>query len=127
MNLKAGWPARAVAVATVGYSVAITIAPQVLARPCGLTRADGSVPDDIAGLIRSIGVRDAVLAAALALAPAGYPLRLLTVARVVAAGADTVWFSGLVSDRATKLKIGGVAAGWAALEGLAGLLTGGAG
>ena len=121
MNLRANWPARAVAVATIGYSTAMTIAPQVLAKPCGLTRPDGSVPPEVAGLIRSLGVRDVALAVALALAPAGYPLRLLTAARMVSDGADAIWFSRLVNDSSMKVKVAGVAAGWALLEALVGL------
>jgi hypothetical protein len=121
MDLRASWPVRAVAVATVAYSTAITIAPRLLAGPCGLTSADGSVPPAVAELTRSIGVRDAALAAALALAPAGYPVQLLTAARVVADSADAVWLSRLVDDRTAKAKIAGVALGWALLEALVGL------
>jgi hypothetical protein len=121
MNLRASWPARAVAVATIGYSTAMTIAPKVLAKPCGLTRPDGSVPEEVAGLVRSLGVRDVALAVALALAPAGYPLRLLTAARVISDGADAIWFSRLVRDKSMKRKVAGVAGGWALLEALAGL------
>jgi hypothetical protein len=127
MNLRANWPARAVALATIGYGTAMTIAPKVLAKPCGLTGPDGSVPEEVAGLIRSIGVRDVALAVALALAPAGYPLRLLTAARMVSDGADAIWFSRLVSDAPMKLKVAGVAGGWALLEALTGLPGGAAG
>ena len=128
MNLKAGWPVRVVAGATVAYSTAITISPRLLARPCGLLSPDGSVPVAVAQLIRSIGVRDAALAAALGLAPAGYPLGLLSAARVISDGADAVWLSRLAGDRAGQAKIAGVAVGWALLELLTGLtsLRGGA-
>lgn len=120
MNLRAGWPARAVALATVVYSVSITVAPKLLAKPTGLTNADGSVPPGVAGLIRSIGVRDAALAAALAAAPVGYPITLLTAARVVSDAADAVWFARIVDQRSARLKVGGAAAGWAVLEALVG-------
>lgn len=130
MNLRLSWPARAVAVATAGYSIAIAVSPRLLARPCGLARADGSVPPDVAALIRSVGVRDAALAAALALAPAGFPVRLLTAARVISDGSDAIWLGRVAPDRATTLKVACVAGGWAVLEaltGLTGLAAGAAG
>jgi hypothetical protein len=117
---KDAWPARTVALATVAYGVAITVAPKVLAAPTGLLRADGGVSTAVAALTRSIGTRDAAVAAALALAPAGYPIRLLTAARVVSDLSDAVWLTRSGTDRATNLKIIGVAAGWAALEAVAG-------
>jgi hypothetical protein len=121
MKLRDGWPVRVVAAATVAYSTAITISPRLLARPCGLTSPDGTVPLAVAQLTRSIGVRDAALAAALGLAPAGYPVALLTAARVISDSADALWLSRLAADRGTKAKIAGVAVGWALLELLAGL------
>ncbi|HEX4257454.1 MAG TPA: hypothetical protein VH089_20350 [Streptosporangiaceae bacterium] len=92
-----GWPVRAVAIATTAYSVAITIRPEILARPCRLTNDDGSVP------------------AALAVAPPGYPMNVLTAARVIADGADAAWF-GRVVPPGQRAKVAGVATGWAALE-----------
>ena len=113
-----GWPARAVAVATVAYSVAITVRPDVLAKPCRLTNPDGSVPPAVAELTRSIGTRDAAMAAALAVAPAGYPMNVLTAARVLSDGADAAWFARVVPP-GQRAKVAGVAAGWAVLELLA--------
>ena len=120
---REGWPARAVAVATVAYSMAITVRPEVLAKPCRLTNPDGSVPPEVAGLTRSIGTRDAAMAAALAIAPPGYPMTVLTAARVLSDGADAAWFARMVPP-AQRAKIAGVAAGWAALELLAALAGG---
>jgi hypothetical protein len=113
-----GWPARAVAVLTTAYSVAITIRPEILAKPCRLTNPDGSVPAEVAELTRSIGTRDAAMAAALVVAPAGYPMNVLTAARVLSDGADAAWFARVVPP-GQRAKIAGVAAGWAALELLA--------
>ena len=90
-----GWPSRAVAVATTAYSVAITIRPEILAKPCRLTNPDGSVPPAVAELTRSIGTRDAAMAAALAVARA-YPMNVLTAARVLSDGADAAWFARVV-------------------------------
>jgi hypothetical protein len=113
-----GWPVRAVALLTTAYSVAITIRPEILARPCRLTNADGTVPAEVAELTRSIGTRDAAMAAALAVAPAGYPMHVLTAARVLSDGADAAWFARVV-PAGQRAKVAGVAAGWAALELLA--------
>ena len=110
-----GWPVRAVAVLTAAYSVAITIRPEILAGPCRLTNDDGTVPADVAQLTRSIGTRDAAMAAALAVAPPGYPMRVLAAARVLSDGADAAWFARMVPD-GQRAKVAGVAAGWAALE-----------
>jgi len=110
-----GWPVRAVAVLTAAYSVAITIRPEILAKPCRLTNDDGTVPTAVAQLTRSIGTRDATLAAALAVAPPGYPMRVLTAARVLSDGADAAWFARMV-PASQRAKVAGVAAGWAALE-----------
>jgi hypothetical protein len=110
-----GWPVRLVAVLTTGYSVAITVSPRVLAKPCNLLNASGGVPRDVAELTRSIGVRDAAMAVALAAAPVGYPMSTLTAARVVSDGADAIWFARLAPP-GQRGKIAGVAAGWAALE-----------
>src|ERR1700753_267487 len=86
-----GWPARAVAVATTAYSLAINIRPEILAQPCRLPTPDGSVPPEVAELTRSIGTRDAAMAAALVVSPAGYPMNVLTAARVLCAGAAAGW------------------------------------
>ena len=113
-----GWPVRAVAVLTAAYSVAITIRPEILAKPCRLTNPDGSVPAEVAELTRSIGTRDAAMAAALVVAPAGYPMNVLTAARVLSDGADAAWFARVV-PAVQRAKVASVAAGWAALELLA--------
>ncbi len=110
---------RVVAAMTVAYSIAITIAPRLLAGPCRLVGPDGQVPTGIATLIRSVGVRDAAPAAVLLLAPPGAAASTLTAARVVSDAADAVWFGLLPLDSSQRAKIGGAAAGWAAVEALA--------
>ncbi|SHF80151.1 hypothetical protein SAMN05443575_0933 [Jatrophihabitans endophyticus] len=114
-RLRDAWPVRAVAALTTAYGVAITVAPKLLAKPCGLTRVDGSVPTDVAQLTRSIGTRDAALALALAVSPTGSPMQLLTAARVVSDAADAAYFARVV-PASQRTKVAGVAAGWAALE-----------
>jgi hypothetical protein len=118
MALRDGWQVRVVAGLTTAYSVAITVSPKLLAKPCGLTAPGGSVPTDIASLTRSIGTRDASLALALLVAPTGRSMRVLTAARVVSDAADAAWFGRMVTrDRVAK--IAGAAGGWAVLELLA--------
>lgn len=127
LNIGDGWgrpssrfgAVRVVATLTMTYSVAIAIAPRLLAGPCRLLDADGQVPPGIAALIRSVGVRDAALAAALLLAPPGPAVATLTAARVVSDAADAVWFGSLPLTGSQRAKISGAAAGWAAIETLA--------
>ncbi|MGI9158096.1 MAG: hypothetical protein ACR2FG_15930 [Marmoricola sp.] len=120
MKIPRDLPICLVGVLTTLYSVGIAVAPRALAAPTGLLDGTGSVPLPVAQLTRSIGTRDAALAVAMVLAPSGYPLTLLTVARVVSDGADAIWFAKLVDDRAAMLKVCGAAAGWAVLEAAAG-------
>ncbi len=121
MNLKEAWAPRAVAVGTITYSLAMTVMPKLLAKPMGLTTAAGTVSGETASLIRSIGTRDVALAAALLAAPAGYPMRVLTIARMVSDAADALWLGQATKKKSTRRKISGVALGWAALEAAVGL------
>jgi hypothetical protein len=109
-------PSRVLALLTAGYSVALVVRPKILAKPCGLTRPDGSVPRPVALLTRSIGVRDALLAALLAGAPNDASRRRLSAARVVADATDAIVFGRMLADRRAARKVAAVAAGWAALE-----------
>ena len=120
MGFKDGWPARLVAIGTTVYSVTMTVAPKLLAKPMGLTTPAGTVPATTASLIRSIGTRDVALAVALLVAPTGYPMKVLTAARVISDGADAVWLGQVVNEPSMRKKISGVALGWAALEALVG-------
>lgn len=110
---------RMVAAATMTYSVAITVAPKLLAGPCRMLDATGEVPPDVKALVRSTGVRDAALAAALLVSRPGPAARPLSVARIASDAADALWFASLPVPSGTRAKIGGVAAGWAAVEALA--------
>jgi hypothetical protein len=115
-GFDAASPSRVLALVTAAYSVALVVRPKILAKPCGLTRPDGSVPRPIALLTRSIGVRDALLAVLLAGAPNDAGRRRLSAARVVADGTDAIVFGRMLTDRRTARKVAAVAAGWAALE-----------
>jgi hypothetical protein len=113
------WPVRIVAGLTTAYSVALVARPRLLAGPARLTTPDGSVAPETAALVRSIGVRDAALAAALAFAPAGRPIAMLTVARVVSDATDALWLGPIVPS-AHRTKVCGAALGWATLEAVVG-------
>jgi hypothetical protein len=106
---------RIVAAATAAYGTALTVAPSLLARPARLRAPDGTVPPATAALIRSIGVRDAVLALCLMAAPAGRTMTMLSTARVISDASDAVWFGRTVPPT-QRPKIAGAALGWAALE-----------
>ncbi|MFF3849790.1 hypothetical protein [Streptomyces sp. NPDC002328] len=106
---------RVLGAATAAYSVAIMIRPAWLARPCGLTRADGTVPAPTALLIRAIGARDAALGTAMLLAPDLRSLRTATACRVAADLSDAALFGTALPDRAGRAKAAGAAATWGAL------------
>lgn len=112
-------PVRVVAALTMAYSVAITVAPKLLASPCQMLDARGQVPPDVKALVRSTGVRDAVLAAALFVSYPGPASAALSAARVVSDASDAVWFGLLPMPTGARIKVGGVAAGWATVEALA--------
>ena len=107
---------RTVAGLTMAYSVAITVWPKLLAKPCHMLDEQGEVPVQVQTLIRSVGSRDAAVAAALLFAPPGPATRVLTTARIVSDLADSVWFARLPLTTESKAKVSGTAAGWAALE-----------
>lgn len=112
-------PVRIAAALTVAYSVAITVAPKLLAAPCRMLDSAGEVPLPIKTLVRSTGVRDAALAAALFVSYPGPAARTLTAARVVSDAADAVWFGSLAIPADARAKVAGAAAGWATIEALA--------
>ncbi|MCY0937245.1 hypothetical protein [Streptomyces sp. H34-S4] len=112
--------ARVMGVATLGYGVAVAWHPRVLARPCGLPE-QGSA----ALLIRSLGIRDAVVGAAMVMAPAGAALRTALLCRVALDGGDALLFGALLPGRSERAKAASAALAWAALCGWT--LAGGAG
>ncbi|BAH53608.1 hypothetical protein ROP_53610 [Rhodococcus opacus B4] len=102
-------------VSTAAYSTAIIISPRLLAKPCKLTRADDGVPAEVATVIRAVGVRDAASGLLLALAPRGAALRGAVGVRVLSDLGDAAVFGFALPDRATKIKVAGVAAAWGML------------
>jgi len=106
---------RVLGAVTTAYGVAIVAAPQVLARPCGLTTPTGGVTPDVRVLVSGIGARDAAVGAAMMLAPPGRPLQVALAARVASDAADAAIFGLSLPDRAARKKVAVVAAGWALL------------
>ena len=111
------WFPRVLGAATAAYSAAVVARPEVLTTPTGLG-------DTLAthALSRAVGARDLVSGVAVALAPAGTPLRLALLARVAMDLGDAAL--GLAApDKATRTKVVAIALGWAAVNALALLAT----
>ncbi|GAA3744147.1 hypothetical protein HDA32_002420 [Spinactinospora alkalitolerans] len=107
--------ARTLGLVTAGYSAAITVRPELLARPCGLVAGDGRAPAPVRTLISAIGVRDTAIGLAMALAPEGRPLRVAIAARVAADAGDAVVFGLGLPDRGARRKVAAFASAWAGL------------
>ncbi|MFB7999991.1 hypothetical protein ACFC4G_45375 [Streptomyces sp. NPDC056002] len=106
---------RVLGAATAAYSAAIMVRPSWLAKPCGLARADGTVPAPTGLLIRSIGARDTALGMAMLLAPDLRALRAVTACRVVADLSDAALFGTALTGTARRAKAVGVAVTWGGL------------
>lgn len=118
------WFPRLIGVATAAYSVAVLAKPTVLTEPCKLTDAAGRTSQAAGQLARAVASRDLVSAVAVALAPAGTPLKVALAVRIGADVGDAVLLGSAAPDKTTRLKIIGVAAGWAALTALSVLAAG---
>ncbi|MFJ3518876.1 hypothetical protein [Streptomyces sp. NPDC090131] len=104
--------ARVMGAATLGYGVAVARRPRVLARPCGLPDQGSS-----ALLIRALGVRDAVIGAAMVAAPGGAALRTAVLCRVAVDAGDALLFGAFLVRRTERAKAAAAALAWAALCG----------
>ncbi|WP_426362137.1 hypothetical protein [Streptomyces sp. E-08] len=104
--------ARVMGVAALGYGVAVAWRPRLLARPCGLPEQGSS-----ALLIRALGVRDAVIGAAMATLPAGSPQRTAVLCRVAVDTGDALLFGTFLAHRTERAKAAAAALTWAALCG----------
>ncbi|MFE5804883.1 hypothetical protein [Streptomyces sp. NPDC056491] len=104
--------ARVMGAATLGYGVAVACRPGVLARPCGLPDQGSS-----ALLIRALGVRDAVVGAAMVAAPGGAALRTAVLCRVAVDAGDALLFGTFLVRRTERAKATAAALAWAALCG----------
>ncbi|MFF7551551.1 hypothetical protein ACFZA9_01470 [Streptomyces olivaceus] len=106
---------RTLGAVTAAYSAAIIVRPVVLARPCGMTDEDGTVPPATATLIRAVGARDVAVGGVMALARSPRTLRAAAVCRVAADLSDAVVFGAALTGR-QRAKVAGFAAGWGALS-----------
>lgn len=110
--------ARILGAATLGYGAAVAWRPGVLLRPCGLPRDEATTP-----LTRALGVRDALIGAAMLLVPPpALPAAVLT--RAASDLGDALTFGFLLPERPARAKAAASALTWAAL--CAWTLTGGA-
>lgn len=108
---------RLLGAATALYSVAITLRPAVLARPCGLVHGpdEDEVAPAISTLIGGIGIRDAAIGAAMMLAPRGPALRAVIACRVIADAGDALVFGTQLPARDRRPKVVAFALFWAGL------------
>lgn len=106
---------RLLGVATAGYGVAVLLRPEILAKPCELLAADGSVPAPTAALARAVGVRDLVSGVSLVCAPDGRALWTTVLLRASADFADAVLFGTGFPDRRTGVRAAVGAGAWGVL------------
>ncbi|PPK68909.1 hypothetical protein V5P93_001282 [Actinokineospora auranticolor] len=118
------WIPRALGLATAAYGAAILARPALMARPTGLVTSSGEPARGVAVLTRSIGARDLATGLAMAVAPAGAPLRTAIAVRVVADVVDAVGFGTGLPDASARGKSAAVAGAWAGLCALSALASG---
>ncbi|MDK1476778.1 hypothetical protein QNO07_25820 [Streptomyces sp. 549] len=111
---------RAVGAATAVYGLAVTLRPQLLAKPSGLVDAAGRTAPDTATSLRPLAWRDAACGAAMAVAPAGGPLRAAASLRIAADFGDAALLAATL-PRGYRWKAVAVSVAWGALS-VAGLL-----
>ncbi|MGQ0840602.1 hypothetical protein [Actinokineospora sp.] len=118
------WIPRALGAATAVYGAAVTIRPELMAKPTGLVDSDGAPARGVAVLTRSIGVRDIATGLAMVFAPPGAPLRAAIAVRVVSDLGDAVGFGTGLADADARRKSAVVAGGWSVLCALSALASG---
>lgn len=109
------WFPRLLGAATAAYGVAIIARPELFCRPTGLVGGSETPSDAQKVLTRAIGGRDLASGIAMALAPAGWPLRTAIGVRVGADIADLVVLGTGLPDQDGREKATMAAAGWGAL------------
>ena len=109
------WFPRLLGAATAAYSVAIIAKPELFCRPTGLVDDTGSPSETGRTLTRAIGGRDLASGLAMALAPAGRPLKAAIWVRVGSDVGDLVVLGSGLPTQETREKATMVAAGWGAL------------
>ncbi|MEU9498159.1 hypothetical protein [Streptomyces sp. NPDC048196] len=114
---------KVVGVATAVYGVAVSVVPDLLARPSGLVDEEGRVASATRISLRPLAWRDAASGLALVLAPEGPALRTAAYVRIAADLGDAVLLGLTLPDRGRRRKAVAVSVGWGALSVL-GLLGG---
>lgn len=118
------WFPRLLGAATAAYGVAIIAKPELFCRPAGLVGGTESPSDSQKVLTRAVGGRDLASGIAMALAPAGRPLRTAIGVRVGADVADVLVLGAGLPDQDSREKATMIAAGWGALCALSTLAAG---
>lgn len=113
------WPAKLIGGLTAAYSAAIIVSPRLLAKPCGLLEADGSVSRGVAVLARGLGIRDLVSGLAMVAAPTSSAVRVVTMVRVASDFGDAIGLGVALPDAEARRKATIVAGGWGLLTLLA--------
>ncbi|MFP5071864.1 hypothetical protein ACLFMI_19650 [Pseudonocardia nantongensis] len=109
------WIPRLLGAVTAGYSVAITVKPELFLRPTKLIGEGEQPTTGQRALTMAIGGRDLVSGLAMLLAPGGTPLRTAVAVRVGADLADLAVLGSQLPDQDAREKATMVAAGWGAL------------
>jgi hypothetical protein len=109
------WFPRALGVATAAYSVAIIARPDLFTGPTKLTDRGETPATGTAIGVRALGGRDLASGLAMALAPAGAPLRTAVGVRVGSDVVDLVLLGTSLPDADARKKAIGVAALWGGL------------
>ncbi len=120
------WFPRLLGVATAAYGVGIIAKPELFLRPTGLLGGSASPSAEQSVMTRAIGGRDVATGVAMAVAPAGNPLRTAVAVRTAADVVDVVALGGGLPEQDGREKATMAAAGWGALCALS-LLAAGSG
>lgn len=106
---------RVVGVATAAYGAAVTLKPELLAKPSGLVDAAGRTAAHTRTSLRPLAWRDAASGIALALAPEGAALRTAAWVRIAADLGDAALL-GATLPREARAKAVAVSVGWGSLS-----------
>lgn len=109
------WIPRLLGAATAAYGAAVAAKPDVLLSPTKLSGGGRTPSSGTTLLARAVGGRDLASGLAMALAPAGTPLKAAIAVRVGADIVDLVVLGSQLPDRDAREKATMVAAGWGAL------------
>ncbi len=100
---------------TAAYATAVLVAPKLLAQPCELTDADGTVSSPVSTLSRAIGARDLLSGLIVSVAPRGNALRAAIAVRAACDLADAAVLGVSLPNAQVRTKAAAVAGGWGVL------------